>query len=222
MYGHDVVAISNGSSSFTCHVFNCDEGQSSLKSFDVPKEPSATVTSVYNFKQENSSYFVVLLSHPTSDTIAIYQLSHSNKDENQACQVKQLHLFETHAKVQRLALGSGLHHSGYFNDSCASENAAYTNTVQQIGTMNFMAFYNDEIQASSQKATFILQLTDKSLRRLSVNLADASDKVEDTEMFDLAFLCTRLQAALVSDKEVVVGLTQQHLAVAPAARLGAL
>jgi hypothetical protein len=122
MFGHDVLAATNGHNTFTCHVFNCDDGQTSLKSFDVPKDPDATVTSLYNFTHGGVNYFVALMSRSGSDSVVVYQIADG--------QAKQLHAHDTKSKVQRLALGSSLHHSGYFDDSCASENSAYTNTVQ--------------------------------------------------------------------------------------------
>ena len=122
MFGHDVLAATNGHNTFTCHVFNCDDGQTSLKSFDVPKDPDATVTSLYNFTHGGVNYLVASMSRSGSDSVVIYQIADGL--------AKQLHAHDTKSKVQRLALGSSLHHSGYFDDSCASENSAYTNTVQ--------------------------------------------------------------------------------------------
>ena len=40
--------------------------------------------------------------------------------------------------------------------------------------MNFMSFDQEE-GGDSTKATFVMQMTDKSLKRLSVNLADSND-----------------------------------------------
>lgn len=60
---------------------------------------------------------------------------------------------------------------------------------------------------SGHATSFIVQMTDKSLRKLSIDLGEPSAGFEEAELFSLQHLCIKLQTALVSNKEVVVGLT---------------
>lgn len=62
-------------------------------------------------------------------------------------------------------------------------------------------------QDTSPTTGFILQMTDKSLRKISIDLNDSSSTFEETELYSLQHLCVKLQTALVSNKEVTIGLT---------------
>jgi hypothetical protein len=173
--------------------FDCDAGQESLKTF---KAPDRNLTAIYNFKHQDNYYIAAVASYEKHDRIVLYRL---NGEE--LITVKN---FDTKAKVQRLALGGSLHHSGYSVGTCAHENEQYTATVHQINH-GLMAFDDDEL-ASADRPCLIVQHTDRSLYRLAIDLA-GTDEIEPSEMFDLAHQVIKLQSAFVSGKEVVVGLT---------------
>ena len=65
----------------------------------------------------------------------------------------------------------------------------------------------DAAESTSEVPSFVIQLADKSLSRLSIDLSDKNAEIEECELFDLPHQAIRLQCAKVSNKEVVISLT---------------
>ena len=70
--------------------------------------------------------------------------------------------------------------------------------------LQLMGFNND--QNSDSSTTFILQLTDKSVKKLSTDLKIGSE-MEEQDLFTLQHLVVKLQTCFVSGKEAIIGLT---------------
>ena len=70
--------------------------------------------------------------------------------------------------------------------------------------LQLMGFNND--QNSDSSTTFILQLTDKSVKKLSTDLKIGSE-IEEQDLFTLQHLVVKLQTCFVSGKEAIIGLT---------------
>ena len=70
--------------------------------------------------------------------------------------------------------------------------------------LQLMGFNN--AQNSDSSTTFILQLTDKSVKKLSTDLKIGSE-IEEQDLFTLQHLVVKLQTCFVSGKEAIIGLT---------------
>ena len=118
-------------------------------------------------------------------------------------------------KVQRIALDANLHH-GPSKDGVASlqnENAYYierSSGASQSMPLSMMGFNNFGSQDDDSAANFgyIVQTTDKSVVKISLEETNSANPffTEDT-LFSTPHLYHKMQAAQISGKEVVVGLT---------------
>ena len=66
-----------------------------------------------------------------------------------------------------------------------------------------------ESPADSQtEVSFILQTIDKAVKKLTIDITSQSPFFEEDSLFEMQNLCIKIQSALISGQEVVVGLTQ--------------
>lgn len=83
--------------------------------------------------------------------------------------------YEMQSKIQAIALGAGLHHSGHADPTNESQNSAYVmgssggNQLSMMDRMNF-GMGAESPATSSTEVSFVVQTMDKGVKKLTVDL----------------------------------------------------
>jgi len=194
LFGHAGVAfIDKEESLFT---FDCETVQ--LKRFNIASilksAQSAVVTQVINCATDR---VFIWLSAPAADTILLLRL---NEDGS----VEVIARHELDSKVQRVCLDSSVTHTKTVAEH-SNENDYYIERASAksvpIAMMNFNAYCSDDVVEDS--LGLIVQTLDKSVHKLKLE----ENFFQEDLLFTSGHHYIKMQAAKLSGKEVIIGLT---------------
>lgn len=210
LYGHFGVAYVEHTQSL--HSFDCEAQDAKAQKFEIgallANGGSFTVTQVLN---HSADLVLILLSGSFFDKLMLVKLV---KESGTVSKVAE---YDLEKKVQRISLDVNLHHGKNVEDpsTFSIENNFYierNSGASQGMPLSMMGFNNnfaDQDDDSSINFGYIVQTTDKSVIKITLEETNSANPffTEDT-LFTTPHLYHKMQAARVSDKEVVIGITQ--------------